>query len=103
MTKDKAPVRRQAASKVPTNPQLEGSNAPARVTATPGAPLRTSTGTDELVYVNVPKMANGRKFNFVTPDHMMHTYASGEQNMRRSIAESSYAKAHGIEIIGDAE
>lgn len=70
----------------------------------PGAKLTTSTGTDDLVRVIVPKMASPKHtFNFVTPDHQMHNYAAGEQNMRRSIAESQYARSHGIEIIGEAE
>lgn len=64
----------------------------------PGATLKTSTGTDELVLVHVPK-----QYNFVTPDHITHTYAPGEQNMRRSIAEATYSKSNGVEIIGDAE
>lgn len=65
---------------------------------TAGAALKTSTGTDELVRVDVPK-----KYNFVTPDHITHTYGVGEQNMRRSIAEATYSVSNGVEIIGVAE
>lgn len=96
--KSAAPALTATAQAQQHHPSALAINAPVIPVATQGAPLKTSTGKDELVRVNVPK-----KFNFVTPDHLMHTYGAGEQNMRRSIAEASYSVSHGVEIIGDAE
>lgn len=102
-TAPKAPVTRRAAlsplddAKI-THPEARAINAPPLPVTQAGAPLTTSTGTDELVRVNVPK-----KYNFVTPDHLMHTYDKGEQNMRRSIAEARYSKSNGVVILDDEE
>lgn len=53
---------------------------------------------EELLHVNVPKA-----FQYIAPDTIMHKFAAGEQNMRRKFATASYAKSHGVVILGEAQ
>jgi hypothetical protein len=72
----------------------------------PGVTAKLEPDEDPLLYVDVPEgpkdqQGKPRGFKFMGRGGILHTYAPGEQNMRRSIAMSTYARANGVRILSE--